>query len=1089
MLNVFISNKIEALSKRLAQEYIADKNPFLKEYIILQTSGMEQWLSVQVAEHTGVFAQFTYSKPNAFIHQLYQWAGIPQHHIYSTENLKWLLFKFLNEDDFINQFPRIAGYYKDNPNKRLMLSVKVADLFDQYLLYRQEYVQNWNQNKAAELINTFNLEPKEKEEKQKRLNQHQAWQQYLWQKVKAFLPDDYLDQTEQKEALLERLEDKSFQDLIRSKVAKVSLFGLSVITEYHIEIFHRLSAWIDVKLYFINPSPETYWYDNISEKFALYIEKKTEKSIAELKLEVGNEFLSYYSKLAKDTFNILFTKDDFVNAIDDHLAIAPPANSLLGKIQNDIYFNRNESEASISIDDLQDKSIQISSSYTLMREVENWYQQLLWYFQNKPDLKPHEVVVYVPQIDLYAPYIKAVFEDNKAQIPYAIADQTYANAHSLFNLAEELLNLDYDNFTPETILYLLSFEAVSGQFHLENMDLIRESIQASNIHFGIEGKQEDETYLVSWTYGLERLLLGYAMKGEPLVNVSGKMLYPTDHIEGQEYEELFRFKHFIDQLILFVKQKTAPRHLKDWVDFIRRFFALFISESHSSVSELRTIEKQLLSMEEMSENIDELIDFDVFKKAFTDALFNNIKSSWFVTGKLTFSSMIPLRSIPFKVIAVLGLNYNDFPRKETKIAFNLIDIEYKRGDRNPKNNDKYLFLELLLSVREHLYLSYIGRSVNDNTEIPPSVVIEDLLQYIEKNTPDEMDSKTVRSYLVQHHPLHSFSSQYNRKGSNLLQYQIKETTSFQEPSLKAISADSELETQNLSRHISLQVLMSFLKNPFKFYFNKTLHIYYQEEDRNIEDTEIFELNALEEYHLKAYFWQHQEADILKLKSENALPLSHYGEFVYEDKKHLIADLKTRITDVFGRAELSQEYLSGEWNGVHWGESISNIQGDKAFRIELGNESGKERHWFNSFVQHLYLIACGQPKTTYTYILYDEKPVVMSADLMSEMDAQYYLRSLHQYLEKGLQQPVLFDFTESFKWLKKYLKGKDKPTDVTKALKILKEQDLDSAFSFYCPYKDKAGEKGFLEPSEENIEQFKTNAIDILKPFVMALGLV
>ncbi|MDE4963606.1 exodeoxyribonuclease V subunit gamma, partial [Francisella tularensis] len=82
---------------------------------------------------------------------------------------------------------------------------------------------------------------------------------------------------------------------------------------------------------------------------------------------------------------------------------------------------------------------------------------------------------------------------------------------------------------------------------------------------------------------------------------------------------------------------------------------------------------------------------------------------------VTFCSMTPIRSVQFRVIAMIGLNNGKFPHQESAISFDLIArIGRKKGDRTKRDDDRYFFLESILSARDNLYISYICRSVNTN---------------------------------------------------------------------------------------------------------------------------------------------------------------------------------------------------------------------------------------------------------------------------------------------------------------------------------------------------------------------------------------
>ncbi|MCD0217722.1 exodeoxyribonuclease V subunit gamma, partial [Enterobacter hormaechei subsp. steigerwaltii] len=74
----------------------------------------------------------------------------------------------------------------------------------------------------------------------------------------------------------------------------------------------------------------------------------------------------------------------------------------------------------------------------------------------------------------------------------------------------------------------------------------------------------------------------------------------------------------------------------------------------------------------------------------------------FLRGGITFCSMVPMRSLPFKVICLLGLNDGDFPRNTKAAVFDLIAKHPAKGDRARRDDDRYLFLEALISAREIL---------------------------------------------------------------------------------------------------------------------------------------------------------------------------------------------------------------------------------------------------------------------------------------------------------------------------------------------------------------------------------------------------
>lgn len=1069
MLQLYISNRIEKLSQEFAEQIKKQSDCFASELIVMQTSGMERWLSLETAKHNGIFANFQFIKPNSFINQLYKLADIEADSLYNTENLKWILYRFLDDEGFKKEFEQVAQYYQNDDIKRLQLSVKIADLFDQYLLYRQDYIEAWNQGKFAKVTRHQDDTDTQVKHKQERLDKHQKWQFALWKLIKDDLSEQSYDKVQLRDLLIQKLNEPSFRSEIKEKYGKISLFGLSVITDYHIEIFHRLSDFMDVNLYFLNPAPETYWYDIVSEKFVYYIEKKTGQSIEALKLHVGNELLSNYSALAKDTYNILFKSDDFVNAIDDSLTEGPENNSLLEKIQHDIFNNLNKDRNPITIEDLKDQSFLISSSYTPMREVEALYNQLLYYFDQDQELRPQDIIIQLSDVDLYTPYIRAVFDNAKHRIPYTIADRSYAGGDTLVGILEILLQLSFEDFTSEKVMQLLNSEFIRNRFGITNLDLIRDVVREANIRFGIKGYADDDTRYVSWTYGLERILLGYAIKGADEYDLEDYSTYPLDTIEGSDAEELLRFKAFVDQLISSINQRLHDRPLNEWKAYIENLLEALISSDEKSDAEVKYIQQHLLSIDNMVEWLKEDISYEVFQKSFIDALFSNPRAGNFITGGITFCSMIPMRSIPFKVTAMLGLNGDKFPRKDTNIAFNLIDVEYKRGDRNAKNNDKYLFLETILSARKHLYISYIGNSTKDNSEFPPSLLVEELKHYIERGCSELNENQKINQYLVQKHPLHAFSKKYFDRDSNLFSYNSQGETPF---TAKDVSQNSENAIE--IKKISIQELAKFFENPFQYYYNKVLQIYYQEDQTLLPESEIFEPDALEKYFLKSdLFSMDQDLNkyTIKQKKIGNLPLANMAPIAVNLAQEEIINIKNQYVSLIKDIEAKTIHTEFEFYDIKLQASIFPIFDGQQIVSNVSGSSSKSKYLIRAWLKHLAIMASGQKVDTLFIANYYETPMVWPHNMIQQEDAQHILKQCVAFYLQGQKKALAFMPLQGFNLAQSLIKNWGHKEKEIKALikgikDIKKLESRDMQTGMIDLYVKRESEQGFFDEQEK-----------------------
>ena len=91
----------------------------------------------------------------------------------------------------------------------------------------------------------------------------------------------------------------------------------------------------------------------------------------------------------------------------------------------------------------------------------------------------------------------------------------------------------------------------------------------------------------------------------------------------------------------------------------------------------------------------------------------------FLSGGITFCEHVPMRAIPFRVVCLLGMDDESFPRSSARASFDLMQNP-RLGDRNLRDDDRQLFLEALLSARDALLVTYVGQSAQDDSVRPAS---------------------------------------------------------------------------------------------------------------------------------------------------------------------------------------------------------------------------------------------------------------------------------------------------------------------------------------------------------------------------------
>lgn len=867
-----VSNSLESLARVLSQELQdAGNSVFEPHLIVTQTEGMNNWLKMQIAEHHGIAANCRFLKPNDLIHQLYFLLGGEFTELLSAQNLTWLIFKLLGEKDFIKRFPAVSSYYEtsgsDKDLKRMALAEKAADLFDQYQIYRPDMIREWN---------IGSLDTKE-------------WQQYLWAKAKQVSRNSLPDKTVIGHYILDALKNPDKRHAMETRMKTVHLFGISIITAYHVQILHEVSSFIDIHFHIINPAPAVYWFEDKSEK---QLARWKDKVIDEA---AGNPLITGWGRVVQDTFGLFFKYDAFINAYDDQEIIEPIPDTLLRKIQHDVFVSATTDRHPLEPEDIHDGSITINTCYTVAREVEVLYNYLVHLVdKRKESLSPRDIVVMVSDIDSYAPYIKAVFNNAPYKFRYTIADESYADSDNLFNAIHAILQVSEESFKAEDVLQLLDSSYIRKRFQIENISLIRRVVDAANIRFGMEGEIADETYLISWEYGLKRIMYGICMSGGEEYGEGVNSFYPIDILEGSAAQEVVRFCHFVEVLIDAVKERKKTRTINEWVQYVESILHNLVYEPQEDMDEdYNTLMQQLTDYNLLNEYMSDAVAFDVFGHSFLQTLTGSTRSGLFVNGGITFCSLIPMRSIPFKVVALLGLNYDKFPRREQPAGFNLMEKDRQRGDRNVKENDKHLFLETILSAREYLYISYVGQSVKDNTCMPPSALVDELIDYIASGL---TEPEGVREQLVTLHPLQSFSRKYTTGNERLYNYLNNRSAGR-----KQITNESKEINPFGFEEINLEDLVRFFKNPFKAYYNKVLGIYYSDEQILLNDTEIFNLDSLQEWSLKNELLPLQEEDMGMLKTHlvktGALPLKNMAQVALQRAEEKAAPVRIMFETV------------------------------------------------------------------------------------------------------------------------------------------------------------------------------------------------
>jgi exodeoxyribonuclease V gamma subunit len=1023
-LHITISNHLEILADAMADRVATPfstipPNPLQPETILVQSKGMQRWVSMAIAKRNGICANIDFPFPNTFLEQLYSLIVGPldQQNAFDTKVLTFRIMALLPQLMAAAEFAPIRSYLKEQglTRKQFQLAAKIADVFDQYQIFRPEMILGWEAGQSDKALS------------------ENAWQPVLWKKLTHGI------QSFHRAAMQKKLVAALTQavGMVQHLPPRISVFGISHLPPFHLQVLAALSHRIPVCLFLLNPCRH-FWGDIVSDQ--QWVHSRVKKRNPELDpqqdlhIERGNRLLASWGEQGKQFFNLILQMDGQVMDLFEENT----APTLLAQIQQDILdLNDRSEQAPPPMRSEEDTSLQVHACHSPMREVEVLHDQLRDLFEKDPVLMPRDILVMTPDIGTYAPYIHAVFgnaEPGDHAIPYTVADQGMPSESRLIEGFLRLLELYQSRFEVSQVMALLAYEPIRNRFGLQESDLptIETWLQSANIRWAWDATHRKAHTLPrfkqnTWRHGLDRLVLGYAMAADDQKMFAGML--PLEGVDTGDSHILGALANFVERLYRQLGQLPPKAAMPHWHATLLGLLDVFFATDESSAHDMQALRDVVdgLAMSASAADFTEEIPFEVVCDYLKDTLNRASFGTGFMAGSITFCAMLPMRSIPAKVICLLGLGYDTFPKELREPAFNLIAANPRAGDRSKRDDDKYLFLEALISARQVLYLSYVGASVQDNSPIPPSVVIDELLEYVEEGFGVGPET------LVTRHPLQAFSRRYfDGTHPKLFSYSRENVEASQ--CIGALGGtlgqvppffDSALEMPQASwRHCTFEQLGSFYANPTRFLLEQRLGIYLRQERVVLEDQENFNLEALDRYKIRQKLLKFQltgrsGADsYAAFQAAGLLPHGTIGQVLFKQLSHEVDQYVELLTRHVPKQEATQQPIDLIIGPFRLSGMLDGLYGEKRVVCRLAKT--RPQDLLSVFVAHLAMGAdpANQFPTTSWLICQDaiwQWPAVSTPDT-----------TLGLYLDlfwDGLQSPVPFFPRSSYEYALQHHQGK------------------------------------------------------------------
>lgn len=970
MFTVYHSNQLDLL-KTLAAWQIENqplRDPFQSEVVLVQSPGMAQWLQMSLATQFGIAANIDFPLPASFIWDMFVRVlpGIPKESAFNKASMSWKLMAILPEMLTHPEFAMLQHYLTDDGDGRKLfqLASRVADLYDQYLVYRPDWLNAW-----------------EKGDRIDGLGEAQQWQAPLWAALVA-----YTHRLGQPEWHRANLYARFISTLEKSTTRppglpdRVFICGISALPPVYLQALQALGRHIDIHLLFTNPCRH-YWGDiqdyaflaKLQNRRRQHFEHKRESTLfrqddaTSLFNEAGeqqlsNPLLASWGKLGRDNLFLLSQMES--REIDAFVDIEPT--TLLQSLQRDLLELEDNAVLGLKAEEWQnsrhkrlldpeDRSVSLHLCHSPQREVEVLQDRLLEIMEKDPAISPRDIIVMVSDIDAYTPFIQAVFGNAPAEryLPFAISDRRASQAHPALQAFLALLSLPDSRFPCEEVLALLEVPAVAERFMIdeEGLKRLRFWVGEAGIRWGLDDETVRNLELPptgqhTWHFGLTRMLLGYAMNSEA---GDWQGVLPYDESSGLIAELTGNLADLLMRMRRWREQLSLPRPLEEWLPLCRELLQDFFAGDADTEVALALIEEQWQQTINygIQSGYQQAVPLSLLRDELTARLDQERISQRFLAGPVNFCTLMPMRSIPFKVVCLLGMNDGVYPRTLAPLGFDLMSQQPKKGDRSRRDDDRYLFLEALNSAQQQLYISYIGRTIQDNSERFPSVLVSELVEYISQSfcLPEDRDrdvdssAKAVEAHLKHLHSRTPFAAENFTPEAEYRSYAAEWL-----PAAKASGVAHPPFMQPLPPlavgELNLEQLTSFWRHPVRAFFSQRLGVSFRLEETELPDAEPFTLDNLSRYQVNTLLLntliegEPGEPLYARQRAAGNLPYGAYGELFWQEQLEEMSGLAERVREQ--RRESTSREINLPVGGIQLTGWLSHIQEDGLLRWRPGH---------------------------------------------------------------------------------------------------------------------------------------------------------
>ena len=1013
MLTIYRSNKAEWLAELLGQELRLNPPEITEEVeIIVSTWPSSRWLSEKLSIVNSINALVKFPFPGTCLKKLVNRVlGIDPNEKdqWEKNNLVWHILELLPELIKKEEAGNIKSWIKQSQLEAEQINLNlwdlasdVADLFDEYILFRPKVIKQWLSNSPQKAANKIAN------------NQHLLWQEILFNLLhKKINKDPFCIKVEKAIKILKLGEINKF-----SYPRNLYIFGLSSLAPLQIEVIQAFSKVINIKFYLISPCNDLWQrcearrlqfsntWNTPPERQWLLESPRLEAFLGRM----GAEFQQLLEGSGEYQLGER-NEEDIFSLTADIATNKGKKPKLLEQLQQELLSTQSEYHLT---KEKSDKSLLFLKSPGKYRQVELIRDHILQLLANDKNLQPRDILIMTPKIDSYAPIFSTVFNNinlETSQLPWVITDRSQKDKVGLIHFVLNILEISATRLTASNFEILLSNPALQKQQNIssEEVSKILKNLQSAGFTWGVDALERhgEEAHSLSWC--LERSLLGLVLPEDPINGIRNIAPYS----ENISYTEFIKSWSILSKFCNYIREIRSKRSCKEWIKFITSLVKDFFDDGGEWAWEAQQLLNMVNEWGVITENIELEIDCLVVKDIITKAISSTNGRFGHRTGKITISALEPMRAIPHKIIIIMGLESRTFPRIDNRKGFNLLERKRELGDPNQYDKDRYSLLEALISSRQNLLIAWNSKDEKTGEDLEPPSPIQQWLNHLKI----KLGNNTFRDIIIEApaNPLDHL---------NFIKTENPQIISCDRKSLEAREwIDKSIQTKKVSLALpinwevpirsklktqSYEKIKEWILNP-QITWLKENKIQTKEFINLIDDNDLLELSELDRYH----FLKHrlENSDILgthtteekinywkeTYSGKGVFPPKSSGlieeELLEERWQSLISTINQ--TGTITKRSIKVKDLEGEFY----------FEGDNLIMIEFG--SLKYKTLMNSWLNHVYLTtnSAFSSKTIIISkkIIYPKKVIFeITKEILpiNKSDAEKYLNYLNKMAATG-----------------------------------------------------------------------------------------